>query len=151
MKIISYIKMIIVTLMLVCVSSSCDDFKDQSPTIQGESIKDISGSWKIVKASRNSVDITSSFDFSKFRLNINQDNTYSIDDYLPFLVRDNGTWNTDDAHFPFKLSFQEANAPEPIVSILNYPVSEGKRVIKLTFTPGCHSNSYTYELERVSN
>ena len=151
MKFISYTKMIVVTLLLVCITSSCDEFKDQSPDIQEEGIKDVSGSWKIMKASRNGVDITTSFDFSKFRLNINQDKTYSIDEYIPFLVRDNGTWDTDDAHYPFKLSFKEANAPEPIVSILNYPVSGGKRVIKLTFTPGCHSNSYTYELERVSN
>jgi len=143
--------MIIFSVTFVWISYSCDDFKDQSPKIQEESVKDVSGSWKIVKASRNGVDITSAFDFSKFRLNINDDKTYTIDEYLPFLVRDNGTWNTDDSQYPFKISFKEANAPEPIISVLNFPVSGGKRVIKLTFTPGCYSNSYTYEFERIYN
>jgi len=151
MKIFSYIKLIIIALTFICIVSSCDDFKDESPAIPEESIKDISGSWKIVKASRNGSEITSSFDFSKFRLNLNQDGTYTIAEYIPFLVRDNGTWETDNSHHPFKVSFKEANAAQPVISVLNYPISGGARIIKLTFSPGCHSNSYTYEFQRESN
>ena len=33
-----------------------------------EAPKDISGSWKIIKATRNGTDITSTFDFSQFRI-----------------------------------------------------------------------------------
>jgi len=151
MKTLLNIKIIIFMFSVICLVWSCDDFKDESPDIPEESIKDLSGSWKIVKATRNGTDITSAFDFSKFKLNINKDNSYTIEEYLPFIVRDNGTWETDDSQYPFKVMFKEDDAPEPTISTLNYPISGNSRQIKLTFSPGCYSNSYTYEFAKISN
>jgi len=151
MKIIMCLRLTVITMIIALFAYSCDDFKDQSPEILEESAKDISGSWKIVKASRNGSDITSSYDFSKFRLNFNEDKSYTIDNYLPFLVRLDGTWETNDNHYPFKIIFEEKNASEPVISTLIYPISGNGRKIKLTFSPGCHANSYTYEFEKVSN
>lgn len=151
MKSISYIKIGILAFIISFSIGACDKFSDESPLINEESTKDLHGSWKIVKAYRNGADITNLMDFSKFRLNMNPDNTYSIDNYLPFLVRDEGTWELNDPYHPFLLSFKENSAPEAFVSDLNFPSVGGIRQLKLTFVPGCHSNSYTYEFEKASN
>ncbi|MDU1890375.1 MAG: DUF5004 domain-containing protein [Dysgonomonas sp.] len=151
MKAIFYIKLSILAVIIPFIISSCDKFDNESPTINEEGIKDLQGSWKIVKAYRNGVEITNLMDFSKFRLKMNADNTYSIENYLPFLVRDEGTWELNDPYHPFLLSFKENIASEAHVSNLNYPAVEGVRQLKLTFVPGCQANSYTYEFEKASN
>jgi len=151
MKSILYIKISILALIIPFIISSCDKFSDESPVISEESAKDLEGSWKIVKASRNGVEITAMMDFSKFRLIMNSDNTYTIDNYLPFLVRDNGTWELNDPYRPFLLTFKENTAGEGLVSNLNFPTVGGIRQLRLTFSPGCQANSYTYEFEKTSN
>jgi len=138
-------------LMLFLVFSSCTKFSDNYPTDIKESVKELNGTWRIIRASRNGTDISTLFDFSKFKLQFNSDNTYKIENYLPFLVKLDGTWSLDDPHYPFNLVFKENGSVDPMVSGFNYPIVNGKRQISLSFSPGCHSNIYTYVLEEVSN
>jgi hypothetical protein len=149
MKKIVYIKLL--SLCLICCMASCDIFESNTLDIPGESEKNIAGLWKIVKATRNEVDITALMDFSQFTLEFNADNTYSIENYLPFAVKENGTWSLDDPQYPFYLTLNENNAPEALALNFNYPVVNGKRIISLSFTPGCHSNIYTYTFEKTSD
>lgn len=115
-----------------------------------ETPKDITGSWEIVQVSRNSEDITGAVDFSKFRLNLSDDNTYNIENYLPFIVSQDGNWSLDDPQYPFKITFETEDSAEPVVTDFNYPTVDGNRQIVLNFSPGCPSNSYEYVLQRVT-
>lgn len=143
-KFYSYRKLMFL-LAVALITGACSEFKDKTNYDDAiESVKDLSGTWKILKATRNGQDITNMMDFSQFRLNLESDGAYTIDHYLPFLVQNNGQWAVDDPQFPFKLIFTESGAAAPLTSELYYPVVEGKRQINLTFSPGCHSNSYTY-------
>ena len=151
MKITSYIKMAILFTAFMTVVGSCSKFSDDTPPIMEESEKPLDGTWRIVKVSRNGSEITTLMDFSKFRLTLNEDKTYTINEYLPFLVRDDGTWNVDDPQYPFRIIFKENGSSTDLISSLSFPVTSGVRQIKLTFSPGCYSNAYTYEFERVSN
>jgi hypothetical protein len=117
--------------------------------IPEESEKKIDGSWKIVKATRNEVDITTLMDFSQFRIRFNTDNTYTIEHYLPFAVKENGTWSFDDPKYPFYLNLTENGLTNTLA--FNYPVLGGRRVITLSFTPGCRSNIYTYTFEKETS
>ena len=138
-------KLLILT-TVVLVAAGCDEFRDK--TDYGsftEPVKDLSGTWTIVTAIRNGLDITAMMDFSKFKLNLNPDGTYTMDNYLPFLVRENGVWSTGDPRFPFTLTFKENSAAEPVVSKLYYPAVDGERRISLTFfSDACAGNAYTY-------
>lgn len=131
-------------LLLIVIGASCDNDPDPA----AEPVKDISGSWKIVRVLRNEVDITNEMDFSKFKLNFHADNTYSFENYLPFIVKGEGKWELDDPNYPFKLSFSEPNSGS-VQTDLTYPVISGRRQIRLSFSPGCASNRYEYVLEKV--
>lgn len=137
--------------ILLLMFSSCDKFTDEYPTEYKESAKVLDGTWRIIKVSRNGSDITSQFDFSKFRINFNSDKTYTVENYLPFLVKSDGTWSLDDPQYPFNLVFKENGAEETMISGFSYPILDGKRQISLSFSPGCHSNIYTYVFEKISN
>lgn len=144
-------KMAFVTLMSAMMVTSCSSFDDDTNPYGGqEAAKDLSGVWKLKSVTRNSIDITSLMDFSKFTLNLNSDGSYSIDNYLPFIVRESGVWSTDDPNYPFLISFKEQSANASIDVELSYPVVNGSRSLAITHSPGCTSNSYTYTLERVS-
>lgn len=119
----------------------------ENPT---EAPKSIDGKWQIVKISRNESDITEAMDFSQFTINFSTDNTYSMEHYIPFIVRNGGTWSVDDPLYPFKIIFQEDGKTEPLVTELNFPIVQGKRQISLTFSPGCTANKYEYILEKVT-
>jgi hypothetical protein len=95
------------------------------------------------------VDITEAVDFSQFKINFNPDNTYSFENYLPFIVKQQGTWALDDPQYPFKINFRETSKTESTVTDLTYPIVHGKRQIRLSFSPGCQSNKYEYILEHV--
>ena len=141
------------TLLLIFLTSmvvSCDVFETEDK-VYVESEKTIEGNWKIVEAYRNDVDITDLMDFSKFRIKFDSNNSYTIENYLPFVVSNNGSWNLDDPQYPFKILFTVEGATEPLISDLNFPIVNGTRQIGLTFSPGCHSNQYTYVLEEVTN
>jgi hypothetical protein len=90
-------------------------------------------------------------DFSAFRITFNTDNSYTIDNYLPFLVRQNGTWSVNDIQYPTLLKFKQETSSEENISTFEYLMVRGERQIILSFTPGCQSNLYSYVLEKMSN
>lgn len=140
----------IVSLGLLCWINACDTFENQMPPAPDEAVKEIDGVWKIGKATRNGLDITNWMDFTQFRIKFNQDKTYTIEHYLPFAVKSNGTWNLDDPQYPFNLQLTESDSDKPLTTVFNYPVVNGKRQIILSFSPGCKNNVYTYTFEKTS-
>ena len=72
--------------------------KVEHTTPPNEPMKNIAGSWAIIHATRNGTDLTSSFDFSHFRI-LFTDSTYSIDSLVPFIVRTGGKWAFDDPQY----------------------------------------------------
>jgi hypothetical protein len=147
---ISKLKLAFLSIALICFVCSCGNFKDSNIYTQEELDKHLEGSWGIAKVIRNGLDITSLMDFSQFKITFNPDLTYSIDNYLPFLVRENGTWNINDPKYPNLLIFVEDGADTEKISDIDYIIVEGERQIILTFTPGYKDNTYTYTLERVN-
>lgn len=115
-----------------------------------EQVKDLSGEWRITKAVRNGVDITTLTDFTKFRLRFAQENQYSIENPLPFLVNKNGNYSLDDPKYPLRITFSQAGTGDPVSTSFAYPVVNGKRNLVFSFSPGCTSNTYLYTLERVA-
>ncbi|MGQ8338261.1 DUF5004 domain-containing protein [Sunxiuqinia sp. A32] len=150
MKILSRLKVYTAFLVLLVLVGACEMFEEETK-VYTESPKSVVGSWKIVKAYRNEVDITALMDFSQFRINFQENSSYTIENYIPFLVDGQGTYTLDDPQFPFHISFNVENEAEPLVTVLNYPIVDGHRQIGLTFSPGCRNNSYTYVLENASN
>ena len=134
--------------MLISIMVSCSTIDAYDVD---ESVKDISGVWKLQLVSRNGIDITESMDFSQFTLNLNSDGTYTIDNYLPFVVKENGIWNTDNPTMPFQIVFKEESKSEPVKVELNYPIVNGSRSLTIKLSPGCYSNTYVYQLIRTSN
>ncbi len=136
---------------LLAVASSCDTFKDEiTPETYTELPKQLDGKWRLATVSRNGTDITQAMDFSKFSLSLNKDNTYTIENYLPFLVKKDGTWYVDDPQYPFHLSFKETGANTEVIAEIKYPIMNGKRQITLLLSPGCASNTYIYVFEKVT-
>jgi len=148
MKNISY-KLLL--FLLVCFTIACNDFKNQGSGVPEEAVKVINGSWKIVQATRNGVDITSLMDFTQFRIQFNSDGTYTIQNFLPFVVHSNGTWNFDDPQYPFNLNLTESDSGATLTTAFNYPVVNGVRRIGLAFSPGCKNNIYTYLFEKETS
>lgn len=134
--------------MLISIMVSCSTIDAYDVE---ESVKDISGVWKLQMVSRNGIDITESMDFSQFALNLNSDGTYTIDNYLPFVVKENGIWDTDNPTMPFQIVFKEESKSEPVKVELNYPIVNGSRSLTIKLSPGCYSNTYVYQLIRTSN
>jgi hypothetical protein len=142
-------RLIVLSLLaLVVIMSgimSCDD--DTDPVL--EAPKQLDGSWQITQVFRNEVDITGSIDVSKFRITFGGDGTYSIENYLPFIVRSNGKFSLDDPQYPFNITFREDATQETLSTGITYPVVRGKRQIHLSFSPGCVNNVYEYVLEEA--
>jgi hypothetical protein len=113
-----------------------------------EPVKDISGSWQVIKATRNGADLTSLVDFSQFRVNFQAGN-YTLVNNLPFIVSQNGTYSLNNPQYPFQIAFTAAGST-PVATSFNYPVVNGKRILTLTFSPGCPQNSYVYTLQKVN-
>lgn len=114
-----------------------------------EPIKDIAGSWQVIKIERNGEDITSMVNFSQFRINFMEDGTYGFENYLPFVVSRPGTWSLDDPQYAFKIKFQPESQEAKSVEF-SYPIEDGKRQIQISGSPGCSSNTYIYTLQSVS-
>jgi len=112
-----------------------------------EAPKNVSGSWRVVKATRNGTDITTFFDFSQFRLKFDSADNYTLVNKLPFLVNTNGKYKLDDPAYPFKLTMMP-DGGSAVSTSFNYPTTAGVRQLNLTFIPGCELNSYIYTLER---
>ena len=147
----SKIQLFTLLIAMVGLLGACDTFRDDfSADSYSEAPKEMSGTWQLKTVSRNGSDISDAMDFSQFKLHMNSDNTYSLENYLPFIVEENGTWAVDDPVYPFALTFQEEGG-EPVTVEISYPIVEGKRNITLTLSPGCYSNSYVYAFEKVDN
>lgn len=144
-----YIKLL--SLCLMFLLAACELFETNSIGIPEESEKNIDGLWKIAKVIRNEADITTLMDFSNFSIKFNADNTYAIENYLPFAVKENGTWSLDDPQYPFYLTLHENGAQEALILDFNYPTVGGKRILTLSFSPGCGSNIYTYTFEKETS
>jgi hypothetical protein len=145
------IKTVFMLCVMVCSFFACDKFRDSIDYEIEEPVKDLTGTWYITKATRNGTDITQAMNFSDFRIAFNPDNTYTIDNYLPFLVREDGTWNVNDLQYPTQLIFKEETSADSCISSFEYQTVKGERQITLSFSPGCNSNVYSYLLERVPN
>jgi hypothetical protein len=140
-----YMQALAIVMLASCLS--CDNNDDNAPA---ESVKNIDGSWKVVSVTRNDLDITGAFDFTRFRVDFSADGTYSFENYLPFIVKKEGDWSLDDPQYPFKIIFREGSSAETLAADLTYPVVQGNRQIQLTFSPGCQLNRYKYVLERIN-
>lgn len=137
---------------LLGIVSACDTFKDEiTPDSYLEVPKQLDGKWQLKTVVRNGTDITEAMDFSQFHLVMNKDSTYTIVNYLPFLVKKNGTWKTDDPTYPFFLTFKEEGSTNEAKTEITYPIVQGKRHITLTISPGCSSNSYVYSFEKIED
>ncbi|MDR2086768.1 MAG: DUF5004 domain-containing protein [Dysgonamonadaceae bacterium] len=149
MKPICCIKYGLVCLSLLIGLGACDKFND--PSVEFTEVpKNITGTWKIIQVTRNGTDVTGLMDFSRFRIHFKEDNTYAIDNYLPFLVKKDGSWHLDDPLYPFNIVFKEDAADESLVYGFYYPVVDGHRQISLSFKPGCANNIYTYIFAKES-
>lgn len=131
--------------------SSCDTFKDEiSPDSYSEVPKTLDGNWQLTGVTRNGIDITKYMDFSGFHVVLNKDHTYELKNYLPFIVKENGTWEIDDPLYPFHLSFQEEGVDEVVNTEIGFKTVDGKRRLIITLSPGCYTNSYVYTFKQVT-
>jgi len=117
-----------------------------------EAVKDISGTWKVVKATRNGTDITAynGVDFSQFNI-VFKSGTYTLNNRLPFLTDTSGTYSLNDPQYPMQITFSPTGEPAVKTDFV-YPIVTGVRNIDLTFSanPGCNSNTYIYTLQKVN-
>ena len=145
------LKKLLTLTAIALIAASCNN-EDAAQIEFTGSGKYLPGVWTIVTATRNEADITAMMNFSEFRLNLNPDGTYTIDSYLPFLIRENGAWSIDDPDFPLTLTFKGNSAAEPLVYDFSYPAVAGSmRQFSLTFSPGCTANTYTYTFVKASS
>ena len=135
---------LLISLVVPVLLAAC---KPEHLTVPSEPLKSLTGSWQIVKATRNGTDLTNRFDFSKFRINFS-DSSYTIDSLVPFIINTNGKWSFDDPTFPFSIRFTPKDSAA-ITSPLLFPVVGGQRNVVITFSPGCVSNSYQYTLQKT--
>jgi hypothetical protein len=127
----------------VMMTSSC---KTEKVVPNHEVVKDINGSWQVIRATRNGADITSLTDFTQFKLTFDGTN-YTLTNKLPFLVLQNGTYSLDDPAYPFQISFTPM-ASKPVATTFTYPIVNGVRQLSITFSPGCPNNSYVYTFQK---
>lgn len=128
---------------LILFITSC---KTEKIVPNQEAAKDITGSWQVVKASRNGADITSLVDFTQFKLVFDGTN-YTLNNKLPFIVLQNGTYSVDDPQYPFQIAFTPA-ASKKVATAFTYPIVNGVRQLSITFSPGCPNNSYVYTFQK---
>jgi len=119
-----------------------------------EPVKNLDGTWKIVKATRNGSSLlplvdTNYINFNKFSIIFNG-NSYTLANQLPFIVSQNGTFSLDNPQYPFVITFKQSGSTTPVSTAFTYPIVNGVRVLTLVFSPGCPQNSYSYSLEKVN-
>lgn len=143
--------LLIVLSLLVWASCKTDKI---NPIV--EPVKDISGSWKVIKATRNGADIlgivdTNYINFNKFRITFSN-GTYTLVNPLPFIVSQNGSYSLDNPQYPFKITFTQtgSGSTTPVATAFSYPIVNGIRVLTLVFAPGCPQNIYSYSLVKVN-
>jgi hypothetical protein len=135
--------------LLVWVSCKTENIKPVA-----ESTKDITGTWRIVKATRNGSDLISLVDTANINFNafniIFKSGTYSLVNTLPFIVAQNGTYSLDNPQYPFVITFKQSGSSTGISTAFTYPIVNGVRVLTIVFSPGCPQNIYSYSLQKVN-
>lgn len=135
---------------LAVTVSSCDTFKDEiSAESYSETAKYLDGDWHLSTVFRNGIDITKQMDFSRFHIVLKKDNTYEMKNYLPFIVKNNGTWSVDDPQFPFHLSFKEDGSGKEVKTEIGFLTVDGERRLTIKLSPGCYTNKYVYTFEQA--
>ncbi len=135
----------VVMIMALLCFSAC---KTEKVLPAAEAVKDISGNWQVIKATRNGTDITNIADFTQFRLKFSE-GKYSLVNKLPFLVTQDGAYSLDNPQYPFQITFTATGA-KAVATAFTYPVVNGVRQLSLTFSPGCPNNTYVYVFQKVN-
>jgi hypothetical protein len=142
-----FIKAVFFIIIILIVSLyGCKIEKEAS----SEPIKGFKGNWRITSVTRNAEDITATVDSAGLRLTLHDDNSFTIvNNNIPFVANENGTWLLDDPAYPFHISFKAKDSVSMNIADLSAPVVMGKRKMVITFSPGCNSNKYIYTLESI--
>lgn len=142
-------------LSLLIITATLAGCKKSNQTF-AEPVKNIEGTWTLDKVIRNDEDITSRVDVSEFKLVFEADATsaggsgnYSIANGAPFVVSRDGAWRLDDPEYPFHLQLTPGQGTDPVSIKFAFPAIQGENEIKLTFSPGCSSNTYQYYLKKA--
>lgn len=119
-----------------------------------EPAKDITGTWKVIKATRNGTDLfslldTNYYSFNKFTVKFNE-GKYTLVNPMPFIVSADGTYTLDNPQYPFKITFTQTGGSASVSTNFTYPIANGARTLTLVFSPGCTNNTYSYTLEKVN-
>ncbi len=115
-----------------------------------ESKKDLTGTWKVIQATRNGTNLIPLFDFSQFTITFNgSTGAYTLNNPVPFIVPANGKYSTDDPQYPFSITFTPTGG-QAMPTAFNYPIIAGSRQIIMTFSPGCAQNSYVFTLTKTN-
>lgn len=125
---------------------SCDSYRDtENIGVYVEADKNLAAVWQLSSVARNGVDITNQMDCGQFKLHLEENGRYSLENRLPFPVADDGVWKVDDPKHPFRLSFTEDNYyGDPVDVDILFPVVDGRRQLSITHSPGCETNKYIY-------
>lgn len=137
--------------LVMLVWTSC---KTENINPVTEPVKDLTGTWKIVKATRNGTSLLPLVDPTYINFNgfsiIFKSGNYTLVNPLPFIVSANGTYSLDNPQYPFVITFKQSGSTTPISTAFTYPIVDGVRVLTLVFSPGCPQNTYSYSLEKVN-
>ena len=141
-------------LLLVLALLAWTACKTENINPVAEPVKDLTGTWKIVQATRNGTSLLPLVDsayisFSGFSI-IFKSGTYTLVNPLPFIVSANGTYSLDNPQYPFVITFKQSGSTTPVSTAFTYPIVNGIRVLTLVFSPGCPQNTYSYSLEKVN-
>ncbi len=128
------------------MAASCDSYKDPDKIDKiVEADKNLAGVWQLSAVTRNGVEITKQMNCGRFKLHLEENGRYTLENRLPFPVADDGTWTVDDPAHPFLLTFAEDDVDgDPVAVEILYPIVDGKRQLSITHSPGCESNNYIY-------
>jgi hypothetical protein len=142
---------ILLFVLMLLVWTGC---KTENVNPVTESVKDLTGTWRIVKANRNGTSLLPLVDsnyinFNKFSI-IFKDGSYTLVNPLPFIVSQNGTYSLDNPQYPFTITFKQTGSTTPISTAFTYPIVNGVRILTLVFSPGCPQNTYSYSLQKVN-
>jgi len=118
-----------------------------------EPVKDLTGTWKVIAATRNGTNLLALVDttttFGKFTITFKA-GAYTLANPLPFIVIQNGTYTLDNPQYPFQINFTQTGSTAPVSTAFTYPIVDGIRVLTLVFSPGCPQNTYSYSLVKVN-
>ena len=128
------------------MAASCDSYKDSdNPDKIVEADKDLSGVWQLTEVKRNGIDISEHYDFGRFKLHLDKNGRYMLENRLPFPVTEDGAWQIDDPAHPFMITFTEDDVTgDPTKVEISFPNVHGERQLGIKHSPGCGSNIYQY-------